>query len=130
MRKQVFKRKQLADATDLNSETIRFYETKQLLTPLRDSNGYRVYSEQDLDRVNFIKHAKRLGFSLAETKELLDLAPNDQHAHDKVAIKIAEIEAKIAELSEIKGALQNLSNVCCQSSKSSPHMCRIFNVKA
>jgi len=130
MEKQMFKRKQIADATGLNSETIRFYETKQLLSPQRDSNGYRIYNERDLERVIFINHAKKLGFSLAETKELLDLAPSEQqHAHDKVAIKIAELEAKIAELSAIKNALQNLSNVCCQSNGSHPHACRIFTVK-
>lgn len=130
MEKQMFRRKQIADATGLNSETIRFYETKLLLSPKRDTNGYRVYSERDLERVIFINHAKKLGFSLAETKELLDLAPNEQqHAHDKVAVKIAELEAKIAELSDIKTALQNLSNACCQSSRSHPHECRIFTIK-
>ena len=126
----MYKRKQIADATGLNSETIRFYETKQLLSPQRDSNGYRVYNERDLARVTFINHAKKLGFSLAETKDLLDLAPDEQqHAHDKVAVKIAELEAKIAEFSAIRDALQNLSNTCCQSSRTHPHECRIFTVK-
>jgi len=130
MKNKTFKRKQIADATGLNTETIRFYETKQLLNPQRDINGYRVYSERDFERIIFINHAKKLGFSLAETKELLDLAPDEhQHAHEKVAVKITELEAKITELSAIKNALQNLSNSCCESSRTHPHECRIFTIK-
>lgn len=116
MQKRVFKRKALADATGLNSETIRFYEQKGLLNPQRDSNGYRLYSEQDLQRINFINHAKGLGFSLMEVKELLDISPTDkERARTKVDLKIAELTSKIDELSAMRNLLQKLSDTCVNS---------------
>lgn len=116
MEKRVFKRKALADATGLSSETIRFYEQKGLLTPQRDSNGYRLYSEQDLQRINFINHAKGLGFSLTEVKGLLDISPTDkEQARSKVDLKIAELTTKIDELSAMRSLLQKLSDTCVRS---------------
>lgn len=127
MKKQMFKRKELATATGLNSETIRFYETKQLISPIRNANGYRIYSEVDYQRVIFVTHAKKLGFSLNEAKELLDLDPNEKDkAHKKVEIKIAELQQRINELTKIKSSLQKLSNACCLSHNHHECQCPIL----
>lgn len=125
----MYKRKELADATGLNSETIRFYETKQLISPIRNASGYRIYNESDFQRVIFVTHAKRLGFSLNEAKELLDLNPNEKNqAHKKVEIKIAELKKKIDELTVIKNALEKLSdNACCNARHSNHQECPILD---
>ena len=62
----------LARATGLSVKTIRFYETRDLLTASsRSEGGYRLYSEADLHRLEFIKQAKALGLTLEEIRELV-----------------------------------------------------------
>ena len=64
----------LARASRVNIETIRFYERKGLLpNPPRSEAGYRLFPEETLERVRFIRNAKELGFSLKEISELLSL---------------------------------------------------------
>jgi len=66
----------LARAADVGVETIRFYEREGLLAPpARTASGYRLYSPKTAERLGFIRRAKALGFSLAEIRELLELAP-------------------------------------------------------
>src|SRR6266851_4495169 len=64
----------LANAGGVNVETIRYYERHGLLPkPPRTHSGYRVFSEDSVKRLRFIRHAQELGFSLTEIKELLSL---------------------------------------------------------
>jgi len=64
----------LAKLTDLNIETIRYYERIELLPyAKRNSSGYRSYSDEDLQRVRFIIKAKNMGFTLNDIKELLEM---------------------------------------------------------
>ena len=64
----------LAEAAGVNVETIRFYQRKGLMQePDRPQGGIRRYGEADLARVRFIKSAQRLGFSLDEIGDLLEL---------------------------------------------------------
>src|SRR5258708_1887427 len=84
-------------------ETIRFYERQGLLTPpIRKDSGYRLYPEQVLGRIRFIRRAKELGFSLREIKELQELRRNSSAPCEdvcaKAQAKIANIEGKIAML--------------------------------
>ena len=63
---------QLADAAGVNVETIRYYERRGLLRqPPRVGDGYRRYSDEDLDRLFFVARAKRLGFTLSEIAALI-----------------------------------------------------------
>ena len=65
---------QLAKRAKVNIQTVRYYERRGLLPePPRRESGYRQYSLHDLARVQFIRHAKELGFSLKEIMELLSL---------------------------------------------------------
>ena len=98
-------------------ETIRFYERQGLIAkPGRTSSGYRLYPPDAMRRLRFIRHAKELGFSLREIKELLSLrvAPGKSCADVKsrAARKIAEIERKLASLARMKQALVKLSAAC------------------
>ncbi len=110
----------LARATGVGIETIRFYERSGLLPPpRRRESGYREYGEEDVRRLQFIRRAKSLGFSLREIKELLELRTSPETTCDDVRQraekKIATIEQKIAELQRVKQALQELAASCVGS---------------
>jgi len=65
---------QAAKVTGVNIQTLRYYERRRLLSPIsRKASGYRVYDEESLKRLRFIKNAQELGFSLKEISSLLDL---------------------------------------------------------
>lgn len=110
---------QLAEAAGLGVgvETIRFYERQGLLAePPRSASGYRQYSPTTVDRLRFIRRAQRLGFTLDEISELLDLRVEEEAACDSVErrarAKMEQVEAKIAELRRMRGALARLVEAC------------------
>ncbi|WP_367649507.1 MerR family transcriptional regulator [Paenibacillus sp. NEAU-GSW1] len=71
-------RGQLAKLANVNIETLRYYEELGILSaPLRSESGYRLYSEEALERLAFIHNAKRCGFTLKEIQKAL-LKPNSQ----------------------------------------------------
>ena len=66
--------RELSKLTNVPAKTIRYYEEVKLLpSPNRKPNGYRDYTEYDVDRLKLVAGARRLDFSLAEIKEILDL---------------------------------------------------------
>lgn len=68
----------LAEAAGVGVETVRFYEREGLIPePPRSASGYRLYDVDAVRRLRFIRSAKDLGFTLAETKELLELRVTD-----------------------------------------------------
>lgn len=108
---------ELADASGVGVETVRFYEREGLLPePPRTGGGYRVYDADAVRRVRFILRAKELGFTLAETKELLELRVTDPAACGDVEAtaraKITDIEARIQELERIRAVLGDLVRAC------------------
>ncbi len=123
MNQDLVKIGELAKRTQISVETLRYYEKEKLLQPeLRTGAGYRLYSAADEHRLNFVLHAKKVGFSLAQIKELLALRLNkDQHSCEEVknytGAKIAEVEVKIADLQKMHYALSNLYNACCGGSE-------------
>ena len=65
---------ELANSTGMTTKTIRFYESERLLPPpARTYVGYRTYGPEDVERVNFIRKAKRMGLSLDEIRVVLQL---------------------------------------------------------
>ncbi len=108
---------QVAKATTLGVETIRFYERQGLIPdPPRRSSGYRQYPEDTLGRLRFIMRAKELGFSLKEISELLALRVDpDTSSNDikqRVEEKIQDVEGKIRSLRRMKKALVALDESC------------------
>ena len=66
--------RELSKLTNVPAKTIRYYEEVKLLpSPNRKPNGYRDYTESDVERLKLVAGARRLDFSLAEIKEILDL---------------------------------------------------------
>jgi MerR family transcriptional regulator, copper efflux regulator len=108
---------ELARQVGVNVETLRYYERRGLLpTPRRSASGYRLYPEDAVRRVRFIKRAQELGFSLNDIKELLSLraAPeagcHEVRAHAEAKIK--DIDDKIGALTAMKHALSTLVTEC------------------
>ncbi len=111
----------LAGKAEVNIETIRYYENIGLMPkPKRLESGYRVYTENDLKKLLFIKNSKQLGFTLKEIKELLFLkVDDDKNCNDVRRVaekKISEIDLKIIEMKKIKKALVKLSQKCKSTS--------------
>lgn len=101
---------QLAEAAGVNIQTLRYYERRGLLAvPDRTLGGHRSYPHEAVTVVRVIKAAQRLGFTLEEVAELID-AGGHRHQrsglHDRAAGKLAEIEAKLADLEVIRDALR------------------------
>ena len=106
----------IAKQADVGVDTIRFYEQKGLLpSPQRTASGYRLYPLTIVDRLSFIRRAKRLGFSLEEITTLLDLQDNGGAKAEVKALssrKLEEINAKIADLERMRDVLRNLNKRC------------------
>lgn len=103
--------------TGLSADTLRYYERIGLLPKVaRTPSGIRVYGERDLSRLRFIQRAQKMDFSLDEIGKLLTMRENPQHARDAVrqltARKIAEVEARLEELTLLRNELTLLVNLC------------------
>lgn len=107
----------VAKQADVHVETLRYYERRGLMTrPPRSMSNYRLYPEDAVRRLRFIKHAQTLGFSLKEIKELLSLraAPKARCAdvRQRAEAKMEDIEEKIRALQAMKQALTKLVAEC------------------
>src|SRR5205809_7970233 len=108
---------QVANAADVNIQTIRYYERRGLFpTPRRTPAGYRQYADEALARPRFIKHAQELGCSLQEVQDLLALPVRHGAACDvverKTRQKIEVVQQKIHDLQRMKRTLERLAAAC------------------
>ncbi|APH15036.1 helix-turn-helix family protein [Clostridium sporogenes] len=107
-------RGELARQTGVSTSTIRYYEDNGILpAPKRIANGYRVYTDDYLVKIKFIKDAKSLGYSLKEIKEILQMLSqemNGENLKGLVKNKIYEIEERIKTLHSIQRMLTDLLN--------------------
>jgi MerR family mercuric resistance operon transcriptional regulator len=108
---------QVAQAAGVNIETIRYYERCGLLAdPGRRESGYRAYPPETVARVRFITRGQQLGFTLREIAGLLalrvDAASTCEQVRAQAEIKLAEIDARIADLQRIRHALATLAAAC------------------
>lgn len=94
---------QLADEFDVTHRTIRFYEDQNLLSPERigKNSQIRMYSNADRTRLRLILRGKRLGFSLAEIKEILDI-----NLYNKPDGSILQLKRFIKTLAKHRSALE------------------------
>ncbi len=107
---------QLARRSDVGVETIRFYEREGLIAAAgRTASGYRRFAPAVADRLGFIRRAKKLGFSLTEIRQLMELAEAEGdrgRVKELAEHKLAEIEHRIAELQRMRTALADLTRQC------------------
>lgn len=107
----------LAKQAGLGIETVRFYERQGLIAPPpRTDSNYRIYPEEEVNRLKFIKRAKDLGFTLKEIKELFELQ-HDPHTtksdiKERTVEKIKNIKKKVEDLVRIQEALEHLAGSC------------------
>ena len=108
----------LARRAGVGVETIRFYERKRLIEqpPKPNEGGFRVYPNEAVQRIRFIRQAQGLGFSLKEIDELLSLRADPgadcADVQEQAVAKLGEVDFKIARLQEIRGALGALIEAC------------------
>lgn len=107
----------LSEATGVKVPTIRFYEQIGLLpAPLRTQSNRRSYGQPHLQRLRFIRHARDLGFSVEDIRELLAMTAQPQASCDRadsIARRhLTEVERRIAQLQSLRGELQRMIGEC------------------
>ena len=122
----------LAKLAAVGIDTVRFYERRGLLpTPNRTNAGYRLYDQDTVARIHFIRRAKRLGFTLDEIKTLLrlqDQGGTKAEVRDLTKHKLAEIDTRIDDLERMRAVLQQLARSC--SGKGNADSCPIIEAIA
>jgi Cu(I)-responsive transcriptional regulator len=109
--------KQAAEAAGVSAKMIRRYEQVGLLGKAhRTSAGYRIYDENDVNTLRFVRRARDLGFSIKEISDLLALWQDTERASGDVKSlaerHIAQLDARTGELQAIRRTLQHLSDEC------------------
>lgn len=107
----------LSRTTGTNVETIRYYERIGLLPePDRTGGNYRNYAPADVDRLKFIRHARGLGFDIADIRSLLDLSEHperDCRDVDQIATRhLTSVEGKIRQLEQLHRQLSLMLRQC------------------
>ena len=105
-----------ASASGLPAKTIRYYEDIGLIRPDRSPNGYRDFDGVHVAKLNFLKRARSLGFSVDQCRALLSLYEDRERASadvKRLAVEhLGEIEAKITELEAMRATLAHLIDRC------------------
>lgn len=102
---------------DLNPQTLYFYERVGLIPPpQRTEAGYRLFSQQDMERLIFIVRAKSLGLSLDEIKDILALKDGRsltcKVVYERLNQKVQDIEEKVRQLQSLQNELVPLLEQC------------------
>lgn len=122
----------LSQHTGVNIETIRYYERVGVLpTPTRQANGRRSYTEADARRLGFIRHARELGFDLADVRALLALQEHPEasceDASRLAAAQLAEVESRISRLLSLR---EELSRMVAECQRGVVAECRVIEALA
>ncbi|MCU4654980.1 MerR family DNA-binding transcriptional regulator [Roseibacterium sp. SDUM158016] len=109
--------REMCDAFDVTPRTLRFYEAKELLFPIRDGQK-RLFTRRDRGRLKLILRGKRFGFSLEEIRQLLDLySPGDRQAMQLAATldvareRLVDMERRRTELTQAIDDLKNQMDI-------------------
>ncbi len=108
---------QAADTSGVSAKMSRYYESIGLISrATRTEAGYRTYTATDINTLRFVKRARTLGFSIERIETLLELWSDKQRASSNVRrialIHVAELQARIEELTSMSEALQELASSC------------------
>jgi DNA-binding transcriptional MerR regulator len=107
-----------ARAAGVNRETLRYYERRGLLEqPDRSPGGHRLYDERAVQTLQIIKAAQRLGFTLEEVDDLLEVGRRggrDSGLQARAHAKLLEVEARIADLAAIRDNLRAALDAGCE----------------
>lgn len=103
----------LADAAGVGPDTIRFYEKEGLLPePDRSPSGYRLYADNAVDRVRFIKDGQAMGLKLAQIEELLEIRDEGRcpcgHTTTIIGERLTDIDDEITRLETMRTQLRKM----------------------
>jgi len=115
--------RRLADSAGVHVETVRYYQRRGLLRePPRPAGGVRHYDAGDVGRLQFIRRAQAMGFTLEEIADLARLQGQDacEHTRQLTELKLAEVRRKIGELRRLE---RELAQLAAQCAKTPPHAC-------
>ena len=120
----------LADRTGLAVSAIRFYETHDIVKPLRNKGGHRRYGRADIRRLSFVMAAQTLGFPLSEIADHLRALPDHKAPTKADWTRIGKsfrrkVDARIGALEELRDKLDGCIGCGCLSLKS----CALYNPK-
>jgi DNA-binding transcriptional MerR regulator len=100
---------QLAQEFDISTRTIRYYEEREMISPIRTETGQRIYTKKDRAVLKLILRGKRFGFSLDEIQEMIELFDKDRTGRKQLEKtieygeqKLKEVNEKIADLMQLK----------------------------
>lgn len=116
---------ELAKLAGVTPDTIRYYEKQHMMDhEVRTQGGFRLYTDHDLQRLKFIRHARQLGFTLESIRELLSIRVDPEHhtcqeSKSIVQARLSEVEERIEELQTMRRSLQRLNDACCGTAHSS-----------
>jgi DNA-binding transcriptional MerR regulator len=116
-------RGKIAELTGINKETLRYYESINLIDKKTGKNNYRIYSESDIERIIFIQKMQMSGFKLVKIKNILDILEGrteggrDEEIMKIIEERLAEIDNAVCELLKMKDLiLHTLDNAGSESS--------------
>ena len=108
---------ELSKRSGVKITTVRYYERVGLMTkPERSAGGQRMYREDDIRRISFIKHSRHLGFSLDAIREMLQLqttpAMDCSTANEIAETQLALVRQRIAQLTSLEKELERIAKAC------------------
>lgn len=117
---------ELAKATGTTAKTLRFYEDAGLLIPAgRTANGYREFSDDAVDRLDFVRRGRAAGLTLAEIREVIELREGGvapcRHVRDLLDSRLADLDRQIADLRALRESVTQLRN---SAADPDPEECR------
>jgi len=110
---------ELARATGVRAETIRYYEREGILaSPPRTQANYRDYGLEEVRKLHFIRRARGLGFSMTRIRDLLDLADDRSRSCEAIdtlaRAHLSEVDRKIADLEALRKELRRMLENCAR----------------
>lgn len=118
-----FKIGKLAEVTGINVDTLRYYEKRGLVQPVeRRRSGYRIYNDESIKEVEFVKRAQALGFSLPEIRKIIEIDKHTGSIDDVLEFlrnKSRELKKRLSDTARITRALNIIEAKCsCGDGKS------------
>lgn len=110
----------LSEKSKTDAQTIRYYERQGLLPkPLRTESNYRIYANDTIERLTFIRRAKEIGFSLNDIRVLLGMVDGRvsrcAEVQEFAVTRLSKIQSQIADLKAMEETLSNLVKQCATS---------------
>ena len=124
---------EISSRAGVPAKTIRFWEDQHLLpSPRRTPAGYRDYDPSVMDRLAFIRHGQAAGLTLAAIRQVLDIRDGGQppcvHVAELIARRLAEVEARLAELARARSQLAALAvRAAAQDPADCQAYCSVFD---